>query len=195
MTLHRVAAVGPAEQAWVIEATIPEGGAIDRDFRPHLDVGVVCALATILLVEGLLPLVHLCLAFESIAVLGDDAEITITQVDSVLRGACDMYELVVVLFQRIVAVSLHTCLSRLSDQFSEGHGFLLIFPQQDLGEGDQEEAEQHQNDSMRVVSFVQSSLVVILDLSFGLRENLDSGVLLVSERLKVSSVCDDGQTE
>jgi len=85
LTLEAVAAIGPGEQVRVVEAAVLEVSAVDWRLRPDLVVGVVGSLLLFLLVIDLLPLEHLDFALETIAVLSDDAEIAITQVDLV-RG-------------------------------------------------------------------------------------------------------------
>ena len=104
--------------------------------------------------ECFLPLVHLYLAFQAITILGNDSKLCIAQVLSILGHACDVHQIVIVIFIRATLINRYTGFARSNDQLIESNSFLFVFPKQDLGERNEEQAEHHECNSMWVVSLV-----------------------------------------
>jgi len=138
LALERVAAVGPAEEAQVVEAVVPELCTIDWRLRPDLAVGEECTLVTLCLVELLLPLEHLDLSLQTVAVFGHDTELLIAQILLIARLARDVDQAVVVVLVGLFVVHADASFASAVNQLSEGYSLLLILPEQDLGEWNQE---------------------------------------------------------
>ena len=100
------------------------------------------------------PLVHLHLSLETVAVFCDNAELLVAQIFAVVSFACDMHQAIVIVLVWLLVVYGDACFARSNNQLSESNSLLFILPEQDLGEGDQEEAEHHKCNTMRVIGFV-----------------------------------------
>lgn len=161
LALERVAAVRPAEEAQVVEAVVAELCTIDWRLRPNLAIGEECPLVALCLVELLLPLEHLDLSLQTVAVFGHDAELLIAQIFLIVRLACDMDQTVVVILVGLVVVNADASFAGAVNQLSEGYSLLLILPEQDLGEWNQENAEHHQQYAMWILSLVRRVITCI----------------------------------
>ena len=161
MSLEAVTSIGPSKQVRVVEAAILKPCAINRCFSPDLAVGVMSSFFAFLLIEGLLPLVHLDLALETVAILGNDAEVAIAQVYIVSRCASEMNKLVHVLVLGPGRIPINAGFLRTCQQVRKSYSSLLILPEYNLGEGNEEEAKEHYCETKWVVMFVHGLSVFV----------------------------------
>ena len=167
-TLEGVAAVGPVEQTWVLEACVSELRAVDRRLGPDLAICEKCTLVPFRLVELLSPLVHLHFPLESVAVLGNDAELLVAQIFRIVCLSTDMHQTVIVVLIGPLMVDRDARLARPHNQLGKRDSLLLVLPEEHLGERDQKEANHHQGNAMGVVSLIGWRISCILDLSLRL---------------------------
>ena len=123
--------------------------------------------------ELLGPLVHLHFSLQSVAILGDNAELLVTQIFRVVGFSTDVHQAVVVILIWLVVVHGDARLSRPLDELSERDSLLLVLPEEHLGERDQEEANHHQGDAMRIVYLVGWHIACIFDLDLRLCKRLN----------------------
>ena len=86
--------------------------------------------------ECFLPLEHLDLSFQAIAVLGNYGKLRVAQVFTVLGHACDVYQVIIIVFVRATLIhgdAGHACSN---DQLLESNSLTFVFPEQYLGERD-----------------------------------------------------------
>ena len=110
-----------------------------------------------------------------------------------------MNQAIVVVLVWLLVVHGDACLARSNNQLGESNSLLLILPEQDLGEGDQEEAEHHKCDTVRVVCFVDwlettcrvftHSLGIYLNLRFCKHLHLLLVLLQCRQTAQVCSTC------
>ena len=146
--------------------------------------------------ELLGPLVHLHLSLETVAVFCDNAELLVAQILAVIGFARNMHQAIVIVLVWLLVVHGDACLARSNNQLGESNSLLLILPEQDLGEGDQEEAEHHKCNTVRIVCFVDRlkatccvfthSLSIYFSLSFCKHLHL---LLVLLQRRQTAQVC------
>ena len=102
----------------------------------------------------LLPLEHLDLALQSIGIFGDNAEISVTQVNQIVASARYVDKLSVVVLSWLVFVSGDARFAGNRDHSCKSDRFFLILPQEDLGEGHEEEAQDHGCDAVGIIGLV-----------------------------------------
>ncbi len=131
-TLKEVASVRPCKQAWIVKATVLEECAIDLCIRPDFEIGMIRTVVPLGLMESFLPLIHFDFAFQSVAVLGYDAEFAVAKIRVVVSCASNVNELTNIIRRGHLAVKRDACFASSSDQFCKGNSLLFVFPDQNL---------------------------------------------------------------
>lgn len=106
------------------------------------------------LMKDLLPLEHLNLAFQTIAVLGYDTEVAIAQVRIIVSCARDMHKLVEVLRLGAIWVTLDAGLPCFVEKLGKTDSTLLVLPDYHLGQGNEKHTEHHQSDTIWIICLV-----------------------------------------
>ena len=125
---------GPFDCRVVVALAMVERSAIYTIFGPHLFITIDLSVSLICFAV-FLPLVHLDLSFQSIAVRHLYPELLVDKLGHVYRCARHMNQLELIRIIHILTVDLADSLAAFSHELREGHELLFILPEEHQGEG------------------------------------------------------------